>query len=87
MAVSESAKNSVSLGKNIQLQMNYKPFGAVVTTCKNMVTRTKNKVTNKPARSPPFKGMKKLIQETTTNIAEGIINCKTKLKALRSRMT
>ena len=63
------------------------PFGAVVTTCKNMVTRTKNKVTSRPARSPPFKGMKKLIQETTTNIAEGIINCKTKLKAFRSRMT
>ena len=63
------------------------PFGAVVTTCKNMVTSTRNKVTNRPARSPPFKGMKKLIHDTTTNIADGKINCKTKLSTFRSKVT
>ena len=46
------------------------PLGAVVTTVRNIETRTKNKVTNKPALSPPFRGIKKLI----TNSSDSFTN-------------
>ena len=60
----------------VDLEEKNLPLGAVVTTVRNIETRTRNKVTNKPALSPPFKGIRKLIHETTTNIADGIMICK-----------
>ena len=62
------------------------PFGASATTDKNIETRTRNKVTRSPARSPLSISIRKLIQETTTNIAEGIIICRMWLNTFLSSL-
>ena len=65
----------------------FSPFGAVVTTCKNLETKTKKRVTKSPARSPPPSGIKKLIQDTITNMPDGMIICNMWLTILRSSLT